>query len=109
MNTTFMPDCPGADFAVRMFDDSMNGARILKNDLVYIKRIDANEPIVNGSIVAVELWSRIIIRTFRKKGRIIQLRPENRRHLVIELDETDELNIIGRVVGFTSRIEPKDD
>lgn len=63
-----------ADFALKVKGDSMLGAGIFPNDIVFIKQ---QPTIENGEIGAVLIENEATLKKFYKEGNTIVLQPEN--------------------------------
>lgn len=84
------PECEM--LAVRVVDNGMTEAGILRGDIVIIEKTPVAE---NGDIVAVLLDDEIAVRTFYKDGGHFRLQPENRTMFPVIVTG---LTIIGRVI-----------
>lgn len=91
-----------ADFAVRAVGDSMIGAHIYDGDLVFVKQQDIVE---NGEIAVVLIEEDVTLKRFKRVDNLVILSPENGSYedLVIHLDETTSIRILGKVVAFLTR------
>lgn len=94
-----------ADFCLRAKGDSMVNARIHDGDIVFVKSM----PIVeNGDIAAVVIDDEATLKRvyyYPEKGKLI-LTPENPRYepFVFTGEELNSIRILGRAVGFMSRL-----
>lgn len=98
-----IPSTIHADFALTCKGDSMIGARIKDGDIVYIK----SQPDVNdGEIAAVLIEDEATLKRVYKSNNQVILQAENPNFPPKVLSESDGLNILilGKAVGFTSRI-----
>lgn len=98
-----IPDNIHADFALRCKGDSMINARINNGDIVYIKSdCDVN----NGEIAAVAIEDEATLKRVFKYPTHLVLQAENPAYAPMVFTEKDALNIriLGRAVGFTSRL-----
>lgn len=94
-----------ADFCLRACGDSMIGARIHDGDTVFIRKQDSVD---NGEIAAVIINDEATLKRvyyYPSEGKLI-LSPENPKYppLVYIGEELDHIKIIGKAVGFYSRI-----
>ncbi len=92
-----------ADFALRCSGDSMIDARILDGDIVYIRQ----QPTVNnGEIAAVLIGDEATLKkVFISEGTITLLAcNSNYQPFVYSGEKLNEIRILGKAVGFTSRI-----
>lgn len=91
------------DFALRVRGDSMTGARILDGDLVYIR---IQDDVDDGDIAAVVLNDEATLKRVYHIKNGLQLLPENPKYapMVFTLDECDSIRILGKAVGFQSRL-----
>lgn len=100
-----MPEATGGTFALRCKGDSMINARIYDGDIVYI----SEQPQVdNGEIAAVLIDDEATLKRvyyYPEKNMLI-LKPENTKYedLVYTNEELNSISIIGKAVGFYSRI-----
>ena len=98
-----IPDDIKADFALRCSGDSMIDARILDGDIVYIHQ----QPTVNnGEIAAVLIGDEATLKkVFISEGTITLLAcNSNYQPFVYSGEKLNEIRILGKAVGFTSRI-----
>ena len=98
-----IPDDIKADFALRCSGDSMIDARILDGDIVYIRQ----QPTVNnGEIAAVLIGDEATLKkVFISEGTITLLAcNSNYQPFVYSGEKLNEIRILGKAVGFTSRI-----
>ena len=100
-----LPDNIDADFCLRCAGDSMEGARIMDGDIVYIHK----QPIVDdGEIAAVMIEGEATLKRvyYDKSHNTIQLVAENPKYrpFVYHGAQLEEIQIIGRAVAFLSRV-----
>lgn len=98
-------DTIDADFCLRAQGDSMNGARILDGDIVFIRK---QEEVENGQIAAVLIGDEATLKRvyyYPEKSKLV-LNPENPAYepLVYVGAELEEVRILGRAVAFQSVI-----
>lgn len=93
-----------ADFAISCKDNSMINARILDNDIVYIKKQSDFE---NGEIVAVLIDGIAVLRRIYKSENKLTLMPENPDFapLVYVGEEINNIRILGKAVYFLSLVK----
>ena len=93
-------DC---DFALRVRGDSMVGARIHDGDIVFIRRQD---DVDDGQIAAVIIDDEATLKRVYHIKNGLQLLSENRNYppMVFTYEEYGSIRILGRAVGFTSRL-----
>lgn len=98
-----VPEHIRADFALRCKGESMTGARIFNNDIVYIKEQSTVE---NGEIAAVLVNNEATLKRFYRYGDTVVLRAENPAFREIEYNNEDlnNVKILGKAVYFLSRI-----
>lgn len=98
-----MPEHIHADFALRCKGDSMINARILDNDIVYIRK---QETVENGEIAAVLIDNEATLKRFYRYGDTVVLRAENPSFKEIEYrnEELNDLKILGKAVYFLSKV-----
>ena len=81
-------------FALRVRGESMTGVGILPGDLVIVRRQPAA---ANGDIVVALVENDATVKTFRTRGRRVELRPENPAFDPIVLD-AEAVAILGKVI-----------
>ena len=81
-------------FALRVRGESMTGAGILPGDIVIVRRQPTAAP---GDIVVARVDGDATVKTFRPRGRYVELRPENPAFEPIVLD-AGAVVVLGRVV-----------
>lgn len=97
------PENIPCDFTLVCKGDSMEGARILDGDIVYIRQ---QEEVENGEIAAVLIGEEATLkRVYRENGQLL-LMPANPRYtpLVYAGERLREVRILGKAVHFTSAI-----
>ncbi len=101
--TVALPEYINADFALRCKGDSMTGARIYDNDIVYIRKQDTVE---NGEIAAVLIDNEATLKRFYRYGDTIVLRAENPAFGETQYcgEELNSIRILGKAVYFFSKI-----
>lgn len=100
-----LPDNIDADFCLKCVGDSMEGARIMDGDIVYIHQ----QPMVDdGEIAAVLIDNEATLKRvyYDKVSNTIQLVSENPKYrpFVYHGAQLDEIKIIGRAVAFLSKV-----
>ncbi len=98
-----VPDNIKCDFTLLCQGDSMINARINNGDIVYIRQ----QPTVdNGEIAAVLIDNEATLKRVYLYDDKIVLQPENTRYapLVYSKEEMNDIKIIGKAVGFTSKL-----
>lgn len=103
----YAPACYGvkADFCLIAKGDSMINARITDGDLVFIKKQSMVE---NGEIAAVLIEDSATLKRiyyYPEKNKLV-LNPENPKYepLVFVGQELSQIRILGKAVGFSTRI-----
>ncbi len=92
---------PHADYLFRVVGDSMRGAGIIEGDLL---AVHATEHASNGQIVVARINDEVTVKTFRQKGNIITLSPENHKYEAIRVDLREQIVAIeGVYVGILRR------
>lgn len=91
------------DFALRVHGDSMIGARIWDGDIVFIRRQD---DVDDGQIAAVIIDDEATLKRVYHIKNGLQLLSENPKYppMVFTLEEHSYIHILGRAVGFQSRL-----
>lgn len=98
-----VPEDIKCDFTLICKGDSMINARINDGDVVYIRQ----QPSVdNGEIAAVLIGDESTLKRVYLYDDKIVLQPENTKYapLVYTKEEMNNVRIIGKAVGFTSRL-----
>lgn len=98
-----IPENIVADFALRCQGDSMIDARILDGDVVYIRQ----QPTVNnGEIAAVLIGDEATLKKVYLSGDTLTLLACNSSYepFVYSGEQLNEIKILGKAVGFTSKI-----
>lgn len=98
-----MPEHIHADLALRCKGDSMINARILDNDIVYIRKQEAVE---NGEIAAVIIDNEATLKRFYRYGNTVILRAENPNYKEFEYsnEQINNIRILGKAVYFLSAV-----
>lgn len=93
-----------ADFALVCHGDSMIDARIMDGDIVFIHY---QQDINNGEIAAVLLENEATLKRVYKNDNCLILQPENIQYspIVIFGEKLNEVKILGKAVGFMSKIK----
>lgn len=99
-----VPEDIKCDFTLLCKGDSMINARINNNDIVYIRQQDIVD---NGEIAAVLINNEATLKRVYIYDDKVVLQPENTKYapLVYSKEEMNNVKIIGKAVGFTSRIQ----
>lgn len=84
------------DFCLKVNDDSMIGARIFKNDIVFVNK---QRDIESGDIAVIAIDDEIMIRRVLKINGTIIFHPENPAYkdVIIQKKDFKQVNIIGKV------------
>jgi repressor LexA len=90
-------------FALRVRGESMTGAGILPGDLVIVRR---QPTAANGDVVVARVGDEATVKTFRPRGRQVELRPENPAFEPIVFD-AGEVVILGKVVEVRRILDPR--
>jgi len=86
----------GETFALRVKGESMRDEGILPGDLVIVQKQATAR---NGQTVIALVNNEATIKTYYRKGNMIELRPANEAMTPIALKPTDSLRIEGLVIG----------
>ena len=92
-----------ADFCLRARGDSMEGAQIYDNNIVFIRK----QPVVsNGEIAAVLIDDTATLKRFYHSNGIVTLNAENPKYapLVYKEQELETVRVIGRAVAILKKI-----
>lgn len=88
-------------FFLKINGDSMIDAGLDDKGMVLIEK---SLRCVNGDIVVVLLNGELTIKRLKTENNRISLIPENKKYKPIDIKETDEFLIIGKVVGYVKSI-----
>ncbi len=93
------PEIINSDFCLYADGDSMIDAGINEGDLVFFKQTPQVE---NGTIAAVFVDDTTTLKRFYRKENQIILQPENKDYspIIIDLDESTNIRILGEMVGM---------
>lgn len=99
----FCDDSIHCDFALTVRGDSMIDARIHNGDTVFIR---AQEDVDDGDIAVVVLNDEATLKRVYHMKNGLQLLSANPKYapMVYTLDECDSIRILGKAVGFQSRL-----
>lgn len=86
----------GDCFALRVKGDSMINAGIFEGDLLIVQQ---SKQASNGEIVVALLDDEATVKRYEHKNDKIRLLPENNSYQPIEVNESKEFSIIGKVAG----------
>ena len=88
---------PRADYLLRVNGISMRDAGILDKDLLAVHR---TQDVSNGQIVVARINDEVTVKRFKRRGRKVELKPENPDFPTIVVDlRSEEFEIEGRGVG----------
>lgn len=98
-----VPENIKCDFTLICKGDSMINARINNNDIVYIRKQNIVD---NGEIAAVLIDNEATLKRVYIYDDKVVLQPENTKYapLVYSKEEMNNVRIIGKAVGFTSKL-----
>jgi repressor LexA len=91
---------PRADYLLKVRGMSMKDIGILDGDLLAVHRTREAR---SGQIVVARLNGEVTVKRLKRRGRVIELVPENSEFKPIEVDASDELAIEGLGVGVIRR------
>ena len=83
-------------FALKVKGDSMINVGIFEDDMVIVQ---PSTEVNNGDIVVARIFDEVTVKTYQKKNDKISLIPENPKYNPIQIDETIEFSIVGKVTG----------
>lgn len=86
------------DFLLKVTGESMSGAHILDGDLVRVRAL-AGDP-REGDIVAAVLNGEVTVKRLQRGDNGLILHPENPDFADIEVSESDDFHVQGRVVSL---------
>ena len=81
-------------FALRVRGESMTGVGIFSNDLLLVRQQPTAK---SGDIVVALVDNEATVKTFKSRGRCVELRPENPAFTTVVLD-ADAVTILGKVI-----------
>jgi repressor LexA len=84
-------------FSLKVKGDSMTNVGIFEGDLVIV--LPANAAL-NGDIVVAMLDDEVTVKTFEQKNDRMRLLPQNDNYQPIEINESKEFKIVGKVTGI---------
>jgi len=88
-------------FALRVRGDSMEGAAILENDIVVVRR---NAAVESGDIIVASVGDDATVKRLWRRGRRVELRAENPRYSPI-VPRAEELVVLGKVIEVRRYLE----
>lgn len=92
---------PKAHYLLRVAGDSMRDAGILDKDLLAVQM---TRDVTNGQIVVARINDEVTVKRFKRRGRRVELRPENPDYPVITVDlSSNDFEIEGVGVGVLRR------
>lgn len=96
-------DSARGDFVLKVRGDSMTGARIMDGDIVFIRRQD---DVDDGEIAAVLLDNEATLKRVYHIKNGLQLLSMNPKYppMIFTFDECDSIRILGKAVGFQSKL-----
>lgn len=100
LNEYLVPN-PAATFFVRVEGESMTGAGISPGDLLVVDR--SREP-ADGKIVVAVLDGEMTVKRLRKKGRRVELVPENRSFEPPPISVETDFRVWGVVTAVIRRL-----
>jgi repressor LexA len=83
-------------FGLKVKGDSMKNAGIFEGDIIIVNQ---QKNAVNGDIVVALLDNEATVKRFSNKNNQITLMPENENYKPIEVNNSSEFSIIGKVLG----------
>jgi repressor LexA len=88
-------------FFLQVKGESMSGSGINDKDFVLVV---GQKTARNGDIVVARIGDEATVKEFRRVGRSVELLPHNENFKTLELEEGDDFEIVGRVIGLWRRI-----
>jgi len=83
-------------FGLKVKGESMKNAGIFEGDIIIVNQ---QKDAVNGDIVVALMDNEATVKRFLIKNNKITLMPENENYNPIEVNNSDEFSIIGKVMG----------
>ena len=95
---------PRADYLLRVNGMSMRDVGILNKDLLAVHR---TQDVSNGQIVVARINDEVTVKRFKRRGRKVELKPENPDFPTIVVDlQSEEFEIEGIGVGVVRNGTP---
>jgi len=94
-----------ADYALRVTGDSMIEEQICDGDVVIMRPIKDPQAVREGTIVAARVESGTTLKSFYRKGDLVQLKPANPEYPVMEFD-AEQVELQGRLIAVWRGIDP---
>jgi DNA polymerase V len=98
---TFMVTNPTATFFVKVYGDSMEGAKIFDNDILVVNR--SLHP-KSGAIVVAAVNGELVVKRLKKTSQGVCLVSENETYQPIILGESDDCFVWGVVTGTVRKL-----
>jgi len=89
------------DFCIYAADDNMIGSRILKDDLIYIRK---QSDIESGGIALVSIDGRAVLKRVYKTNNVYILRSDNPADPDERVLSKRDVKILGKVIMFRSEV-----
>ena len=94
-----------ADYALRVTGDSMIEEQICDGDVVIMRPIKDPQAVREGTIVAARVESGTTLKSFYRKGNLVQLKPANPDYPIMEFD-AEQVDLQGRLIAVWRGIDP---
>lgn len=94
-----------ADYALRVTGDSMIEEQICDGDVVIMRPIKDPQAVREGTIVAARVESGTTLKSFYRRGNLVQLKPANPEYPVMEFD-AEQVELQGRLIAVWRGIDP---
>ena len=95
---------PRADYLLRVTGMSMRDTGILDKDLLAVHR---TQDVNNGQVVVARVNDEVTVKRFKRRGRKVELKPENSDFPIIVVDlQSEEFEIEGIGVGVVRNGRP---
>ena len=85
------------NFALRVNGDSMEDDGILHNDIIIVKKAKNAS---NGKTIVAYINNEATLKKYYLKNNMIELHPKNKKYNIIHIDENDEFEISGILIGL---------
>lgn len=94
------------DYALKVTGDSMIGEQICDGDVVIMRPIADPQGLREGTIVAARIDSGTTLKSFYRRGNLVQLKPANPDYPVMEFP-ADAVEVQGRLIAVWRGLDPE--
>ncbi|HEY9735379.1 MAG TPA: transcriptional repressor LexA [Trichocoleus sp.] len=93
------------DYALKVTGDSMIGEQICDGDVVIMRPIPDPKSLREGTIVAARVESGTTLKSFYRRGDLVQLKPANPDYPIMEFP-AEAVEVQGRLIAVWRGIDP---